>query len=137
MVRINYEGFMSDLAEDDESTEISDFQARFEVDAVLLMPFGFKPTTDENQTTLARSSHPLNQQYGFIAPPRRGDKVVAAFLGHNRWVVLSAYPAVGGNEQPPHTEANLSFIHRSGSSIRFNDQYPSSMTGLPTGDFDE
>lgn len=138
-ILVNYMGFISDIAEEEQTKEqvqISEYQAQFEVDADAVYSYGFKPTTDEAQTSTKRRADPMNQQYGLVAPPRRGDVVLVMQIGDENWLVLGAIPARGGNERPPHHECDLSFIHRSGSSIRFNDHYPSSMTGLPADDYD-
>lgn len=71
-----------------------------------------------------------------ISPPRVGDRVLVGHFGGKKWVILCVFPAQGGSEQPPHDETDLSIIHRSGSSVRFNDRYPSTQTGLPTDTFD-
>lgn len=139
MIRVNYMGYMG-YATTEESTEqetlVSEYQGRFEVDAYMGLPYGFKPTTDNVQASTSRISHPLNQQYGMIAPPRIGDRVLVAHFGGNKWVIMCVFPAHGGNEQPPHDEHDLSIIHRSGSSVRFNDGFPSAQTGLPAENFD-
>lgn len=139
MVRVNYMGYIGYVTTESQSEEdaiVAEYQGQFEVDAYLTFPFAFKPTTKDAQSTTDRTSDPLNQQYGFISTPRIGDRVLVAFFGGSKWIVMGVFPAHGGNEQPPHDEHDLSIIHRSGSSIRFNDKYPSSQTGLPTGNFD-
>lgn len=138
-ILVNYMGYISDISEKEQTKEevqISEYQAQFEVDADAVYSYGFKPTTDEAQASTKRHDDPMNQQYGLVAPPRRGDVVLVMQVGDENWLVLGSIPARGGNEQPPHHECDLSFIHRSGSSIRFNDHYPSSMTDLPTDDYD-
>ena len=138
-ILINYMGYISDISEKEQTKEraqISEYQGQFEVDADPVYSYGFKPTTEEAQSSTKRRSNPMNQQYGLVAPPRRGDVVLAMQIGDENWLVLGAIPARGGNEQPAHHECDLSFIHRSGASIRFNDHYPSSMTDLPTDDYD-
>ena len=138
-ILINYMGYISDIAEKEQTPEqaqISEYQAQFEVDADAVYSYGFKPTTEEAQASIKRLSNPMNQRYGLVAPPRRGDVVLVMQIGDDNFLVLGAIPARGGNEQPPFNECDMSLIHRSGSSIRFNDHYPSSMTGLPTGEYD-
>jgi hypothetical protein len=139
MVRVNYMGYIGYTITESSTKEevlVSEYQGQFEVDAYVMLPYGFKPTTDDAQASTSKIGHPLNQQYGVIAPPRIGDRVMVGHFGGGKWVVMGAFPAHGGNEQPPHDDCDLSFIHRSGSSVRFNDGYPSAQTGLPTGNFD-
>lgn len=93
------------------------------VDALLLMSYSFKPTTEDAQSTTKKTPSPMNQQYGMIAPPRRGDKAVVIH-GPDEYFVLGIYPAPGGNEPPSYTPDDLSLIHRSGASIRLNDKHP-------------
>lgn len=136
MVKIDLEGFMTESYESEESREEGfEEERRQQPDAVLIYPYGFMPSTDENQVTTAIRGHPMNQNYGFVAPPRRGDKVIAMNFGDGRWVVLGARPTTVA-AQPPHSIADLSFVHRSGSSIRFNDRFPSSMSD-PWGSVDD
>lgn len=139
MVRINYMGYIgyatTDSSTDDEVI-VSKYQGQFEVDAFIGSTGGFKPTTEEVQSTTTRISNPMNQQYGMISPPRIGDRALVGYFGGNKWVIMCVFPAHGGNEQPPHDDCDLSMIHRSGSSIRFNDGYPSSQTELPGETFD-
>jgi len=73
----------------------------------------------------------MNQQYGMIAPPRVGDKVLVVNCGPRRYFVIGVYPLSGGNEPPSYTSDDLSFIHRSGASIRFNDKYPGVTAPVP------
>ena len=139
MVRVNYMGYIGYTTTEpdtDQDAVVSQYQGQFEVDAYMGLWGAFKPTTEGAQSTTDRISHPMNQQYGFISPPRIGDRVLVAHFGGDKWVVLAIFPAQGGNEQPPHDDVDLSIIHRSGSSVRMNDRYPSSQTGLPVGDFD-
>lgn len=139
MVKVNYMGYIGYTVTESSSEQeivVSEYQGQFEVDAYVMLPYGFKPTTDLSQSSTSKIKHPLNQQYGMIAPPRIGDRVMVGHFGGGKWVVMGTFPAHGGNEQPPHDNCDLSFIHRSGSSIRFNDGYPSTQTGLPTGNFD-
>jgi len=122
-IKINYHGLISDKEDFDVH--------KFDRDACLLQSFGFKPITEEGQASTSKIAHPMNQQYGFVAPPKRGDRVLVMRQGRS-WFVLGSLPATGGNEPPISHVDDLSFIHRSGSSLRFNDQYP----GV-TGGFDE
>lgn len=114
-VKINYRGLISDK----ENFDVH----KFDRDACLLQSFGFKPITEEAQASTSKIAHPMNQQYGFIAPPKRGDRVLVMRQGRS-WIVMGSLPAIGGNEPPISHIDDLSFIHRSGSSLRFNDQYP-------------
>ena len=114
-VKINYRGLISDKEDFDVH--------KFDRDACLLQSFGFKPITEEGQASTSKIAHPMNQQYGFVAPPKRGDRVLVMRQGRT-WIVLGSLPATGGNEPPISHVNDLSFIHSSGSSLRFNDQYP-------------
>jgi len=128
-VKINYRGLITEKPKEGEKKVIDIHQ--FDRDACLLQSFGFKPITEEGQASTSKIAHPMNQQYGFVAPPKRGDRVLVMRQGRS-WFVLGSLPATGGNEPPISHVDDLSFIHRSGSSLRFNDQYP----GV-TGGFDE
>jgi hypothetical protein len=124
-VKINYRGLIS---------EQEDFDVhKFDRDACLLQSFGFKPITEEAQASTSKIAHPMNQQYGFVAPPKRGDRVLVMRQGRS-WIVIGSLPATGGNEPPISHVDDLSYIHRSGSSLRFNDQYPG-VTGVAGGRF--
>ena len=112
-ILVNYMGFISDISEKEQSPEevqISEYQAQFEVDADAVYSYGFKPTTDEAQASTKRRTDPMNQQYGLVAPPRRGDVVLVMQIGDDNWLVLGSIPARGGNEQPLHHECDLSFM---------------------------
>ena len=120
-VKINYRGLISEKSKEGKN-KVIDIH-RFDRDACLLQSFGFKPITEEAQASTSKIAHPMNQQYGFIAPPKRGDRVLVMRQGRS-WIVMGSLPATGGNEPPISHVDDLSFIHRSGSSLRFNDQYP-------------
>lgn len=120
-VKINYRGLITEK----EDIDIHNFDR----DACLLQSFGFKPITEESQASTSKIAHPMNQQYGFVAPPKRGDRVLVMRQGRS-WIVMGSLPATGGNEPPISHVDDLSFIHRSGSSLRFNDQYPGVTGGL-------
>lgn len=114
MVEIDYSG---SLESDDE------IAGRFIVDAWILHPYGFKPTTEQGQVSIKKTTHPMNQPYGMWVPPRRGEKVLALYCGPNRWFIVGSAP-VQGNEHTISDEGDLSTIHRSGASVRLNDRYP-------------
>lgn len=126
-VKINYRGLISEKKKEGKERVIDIH--KFDRDACLLQSFGFKPITEEAQASTSKIAHPMNQQYGFIAPPKRGDRVLVMRQGRS-WIVMGSLPATGGNEPPISHIDDLSFIHRSGSSLRFNDQYP----GVTGGD---
>lgn len=124
MAQIDYTG----------SLEIEgDIKSMFTVDAWILYPYGFKPDTEDNQVSINRLNHPMNQPYGIWSPPRRGDKVLALCCGPNRWFIVGSLP-FQGNEHTISDQNDMSFIHRSGASIRMNDRYPGVTGG--TGEFD-
>ena len=140
MVRVNYMGYIGYATTNESTSEeilAAEYQGSFETDAHLgNIGYAYKPITEEVQTTTTRISNPMNQQYGVVAPPMIGDRVLVGHFGGDKWIIMQVFPAHGGNEQPPHDEHDLSFIHRSGSSVRFNDGYPSTQSGLPDGTFD-
>lgn len=115
-VQVNLLGFSGETNET--------VRKKWNVDAMLIMPYSFKPTTEDAQSSTKKLQSPLNQQYGMIAPPRRGDKAIVVYLGPKRYFVMGVYPAPGGNEPPSYTPDDLSLIHRSGASIRLNDKHP-------------
>ena len=91
-------------------------------DALLLAPYSFQPSTEEHNSSANKLTSPMNQQYGVIVPPRRGDRALVVYAGE--YFVIGVFPAPGGNEPPSFSKHDLSFIHRSGASIRINDKHP-------------
>jgi len=122
-VRVNLAGY---IGEDRQWV-----RDEWDVDALLVVQYASKPTTDETQSSSRKLESPLNQQYGMITPPRRGDKVIVGWFGPDRYFVMGVYPAPGGSELPSYTSDDLSYIHRSGASIRFNDKYPGVTAPVP------
>ena len=124
MIQIDYTG---NLQQEEE------IASRFIVDAWILGPYGFKPTTEDKQVSLKKTTHPMNQPYGMWAPPRRGDKVLALYCGPNRWFIVGSVP-VQGNEHIIADEHSMDTVHRSGASIRLNDRYPGVTAGTEEHD---
>jgi len=132
MVKINYMGQISPIT--DNQGNPSPINEKYNKDAWLILPCGFKPTTEKSQSSPSNISHPMNQSYGMVTPPRRGDRVIALHAGPQKWYVMGAVGATGGNEPVISEQDEQSIIHRSGASIRLNDHYPGVTGG--TGNFD-
>jgi len=100
-----------------------------DVPAWVVMPYGSRPQTTDDQQSPNREQHPLNQFFGFYGMPRIGDTVF--LIGMSRgdekmateFFVLGSVHSADVNVPPLADKEDLQMIHRSGSSIRLNDTY--------------
>jgi hypothetical protein len=100
-----------------------------DVPAWLVMPYGTRPQTQEDQQSPNRIDHPLNQFFGFFGMPRIGDTVFLIGMARGsediatEFFVLGSVYSADVNVPPLADQEDLQLIHRSGSSIRLNDTY--------------
>lgn len=100
-----------------------------DVPAWVVIPYGMRPHTEENQRTANRTDNPFNQFFGFYAMPRVGDTVFLIGMARGvediatEFFVLGSVYSADVNVPPLADQEDFQLIHRSGSSIRLNDTY--------------
>jgi hypothetical protein len=109
--------------------------------AWVVIPYGSRPQTEEDQFSGNRTEHPLNQFFGFYGMPRIGDTVFMIGMARGEepmateFFVLGTVYTADVNKPPLADSEDLMMVHRSGASLRLNDTYGGG--GVVTADEDE
>jgi len=99
------------------------------VPAWIVVPYGLRVDTAEDQRGTSREERAINQSFGFYASPRVGDTVFLVGVSNNRTGTAMEYYVLGtpfgaiNTTPPPIDSEDLQLVHRSGASIRLNDTF--------------
>ncbi|RLG44709.1 MAG: hypothetical protein DRN81_03865 [Thermoproteota archaeon] len=117
-----------------------DFSHTYKVPAWVVMPYGMRPDTENNQQSQNRIERTSNQPFGMYSMPRVGDVVFAMgfkFSTSNsaltHYYVLGVMSSTSTTQPPPVDKEDFQIVHRSGASIRFNDTFSGGGTITTTG----